>query len=215
MLQNFSDRYYTFPDVSKANSDGLIAIGGDLSPECLLSAFHQGIFPWFTEDDPILWWSPDPRFVVFPEKAKISKSLKKSSIKFETEINKDFESVISKCAEIARNDQNGTWITKEMQQAYIELHKQGYAYSFEVRHNSQLAGGLYGVLCGKMFIGESMFSLISDASKTAYKNLIEYCMKNEIKIIDCQFHTSHLESLGGEYIPRKEYLKLVQNYFSL
>ncbi|MDR2009749.1 MAG: leucyl/phenylalanyl-tRNA--protein transferase [Bacteroidales bacterium] len=196
-----------FPPVEEAEPDGLLAIGGDLSPERVLYALTLGIFPWFNENDPICWWSPDPRFVIFPEKAKISRSLKNDSKKFISKINYDFDSVIKNCSNIYREGQNGTWITKDIINCYSQLHNYGYAYSFESYYNNTLAGGLYGILLGKIFIGESMFHSKTNASKTAFLSLIEFCKEHDIKVIDCQFHTSHLESLGGEYISRKEYLE--------
>jgi len=202
-----------FPKPEFAEPDGLLAVGGDLSVERLLFAFSMGIFPWFASDNPILWWAPDPRFVIFPSKAKISKSLKKTSKQYQVKINSDFLAVISNCAEIERYDQDGTWITKEMIEAYYKLHKLGYGYSFETYFEDKLVGGLYGVLCGKVFIGESMFHKRTDASKTAFKSLIEFCIENDIKVIDCQFHTDHLEKLGGEYITRQNYMEILEKHF--
>jgi len=194
-----------FPPVDHAEEDGLLAVGGDLSPERVLYGLNIGIFPWFDECDQFLWWAPDPRFVIFPEKAKISKSLKKSYQKFEMQINKDFISVINKCSTVFRKNQDGTWITPGMKNTYTILYEYGYGMSFETYFEGKLVGGLYGVRLGQIFIGESMFSEVSDASKSAYFHLIKYCLDNDIKLIDCQFHTNHLESLGGEYISRKEY----------
>lgn len=204
-----------FPRVNNAEPDGLLAIGGDLRPERLLFAFSLGIFPWFSDADPILWWSPDPRFVIYPQKAKFSKSTQRSAKKFDIKINKNFKSVINSCSEISRKNQDGTWITQDMASAYYQLHKLGYAYSFEAYYDDILAGGLYGVLCGKIFIGESMFHNKTDASKVAFKALVIFCLTNNIQVIDCQFHTNHLERLGGEHITRNEYLNLLERYFNM
>ncbi len=202
-----------FPPPEYAEKDGLLAVGGDLRAERILFGFSLGIFPWYSNDDPILWWSPNPRYVIFPEKAKISKSNRKAATNFELKNNSDFETVIKKCAKIKRPDQQGTWITKEMKQAYIQLHKLDYAISFETYSGNMLVGGLYGVRCGQIFIGESMFHTKTNASKAAFSLLIDFCLKNQIKIIDCQFHTKHLESLGGEYITREKYQDYLERYF--
>lgn len=194
-----------FPPIDEAEEDGLLAVGGDLSPERVLYGLSIGIFPWFNECDYIMWWSPDPRFVIFPKNAKISKSLKKSYKKFDLKINTDFRAVINACAETPRDDQDGTWIVPGMINTYTILHEYGYALSFETYLDGKLVGGLYGVRIGQIFIGESMFSTESDASKSAYLELVKYCLQEDIKLIDCQFQTDHLESLGGEYISRKEY----------
>ncbi len=201
-----------FPPVDEAEPDGLLAIGGDLSPERVLYALTLGIFPWFNEDDPICWWAPDPRYVIFPEKAKVSKSLKAASKKFVSKINYDFCAVIKNCADTYRKGQPGTWITQNIIDCYTKLNNYGYAYSFESYYNDMLAGGLYGILIGKVFIGESMFHSVSNASKAAFMKLIDFCKKYDVRIIDCQFHTSHLESLGGEYISRKEYSEYLSKF---
>jgi leucyl/phenylalanyl-tRNA---protein transferase len=202
-----------FPSPEYAEKDGLLAIGGDLSPQRLLFGFSLGIFPWYSAEDPILWWSPDPRFVIFPEKAKISKSTKKDASKFNLKINTNFDKVIDQCATAKRQEQDGTWITEEMKTVYIKLHKLGLAMSFEAYYDNILVGGLYGVRCGQIFIGESMFHTKSNASKSAFMYLIDFCVKNKIKLIDCQFHTNHLKSLGGEYISREKYKKHLEEYF--
>ncbi len=194
-----------FPHVDEAEPDGLLAIGGDLSPERVLYALTQGIFPWFSDGEPILWWSPDPRFVVFPTKAKISKSLRRSCRNFTYKIDANFRSVIENCATSQRNGQDGTWITEEMKSCYTKLFELGYAMSFEAYSGDELVGGLYGVNLGGLFIGESMFHTKTDAGKAAFVLLIEYCKQNNIEIIDCQLHTNLLESLGGENISRKDY----------
>ena len=198
-----------FPDVSKASKEGLLAYGGDLSPERLLLAYKQGIFPWFDDDQPILWWSPDPRFVLFPKHLKISKSMKQlmRNTHFEVTVNKDFRSVIDNCSKIKRNGQQGTWITEDLKNAYIKLYELGVAKSVEVWQDDELAGGLYGVdLNNGMFCGESMFSKVSNASKVGF---ITFIQNTNYKIIDCQVYTNHLESLGAEEIPRDEFLSFL------
>ncbi|NLP57416.1 leucyl/phenylalanyl-tRNA--protein transferase [Lutibacter sp. B1] len=198
-----------FPPVHLANEDGLLAIGGDLSSERLILAYKSGIFPWFNQGEPIIWYSPNPRMVLFPHKLKISKSMKQIIRKndFEVTFNKNFEEVISNCKNINRKKQKGTWITNEMQQAYINLHKQGVAKSVEVWLNNELVGGLYGIDLGNVFCGESMFSKISNASKIAFIYLVQKLEKEKYQLIDCQVYNSHLESLGAEEIQREEFLK--------
>ena len=195
-----------FPDVSQASPEGLLAIGGDLSPERLLLAYKSGIFPWFDKTQPILWWSPDPRFVLFPENLKISKSMQgliKKQI-FKVSFNTCFERIINECAEIKREGQNGTWITEEMKTSYIKLHKLGYATSVEVWKDNNLVGGLYGVdLRNGIFCGESMFSKVSNASKFGF---ISFLRNTTFKLIDCQVYTDHLANLGAEEIDRRVFL---------
>jgi len=199
-----------FPDVSQASADGLLAIGGDLSVERLILAYKKGIFPWFDNEEPILWWSPDPRFVLFPKHLKVSKSMKQvlRNCDFEVTINKDFLSVIQSCSKINRNGQSGTWITDNMKEAYIKLHTLGYAKSVEVWKDDVLVGGLYGIDLGNnVFCGESMFAKESNASKVGF---ITFIQNSNYKLIDCQVYTNHLENLGAEEISRKEFL----NYLS-
>lgn len=195
-----------FPPVHYAEPDGLLAIGGDLSEARLIRAYRQGIFPWY-EGEHILWWSPDPRFVLFPSELKVSNSMRQLLKKrpFEFTINKDFESVITKCKTIPRKGQEGTWITEEVKKAYLRLHQKGLAHSAEVWKDGRLAGGLYGVLLGKVFFGESMFSLESNASKYAFINYVKVLLHQGIELIDCQVYTQHLESLGARMIPRSEF----------
>jgi leucyl/phenylalanyl-tRNA--protein transferase len=196
-----------FPDVNKANADGLLAVGGDLNPQRLVLAYKSGIFPWFDDDRLLLWWSPNPRFVLFPEKLKISKSMQKllKNNTFKVTVNKAFLEVITSCSEIKREGQNGTWITKNMIEAYAKLHELGYAKSVEVWQDTNLAGGLYGVDLGNgVFCGESMFTKESNASKLALITLIK---SNNYKLIDCQVYTKHLDSLGAEEINRDAFLK--------
>jgi len=195
-----------FPDVSKASQEGLLAIGGDLSPERLLLAYQSGIFPWFDNDDPILWWSPDPRFVLFPEKLKVSKSMKQTlqNCDYTITINKVFNQVIQQCSKIIRDGQSGTWITNSMTEAYTKLHELGYAKSVEVWREDTLVAGLYGIDLGTgVFCGESMFTLESNASKVGF---ITFIKNSDYKLIDCQVYTSHLESLGAEDISREIFL---------
>lgn len=207
---HFLSQKIEFPDVSEATTEGLLAVGGDLSSERLIHAYTHGIFPWYDADDPILWWSPDPRFVLFPKDLKISKSMKQILNKgqFKVTYNKAFVEVINNCAQAKREGQRGTWITDEMIDAYIKLHELGYAKSVEVWKNMTLVGGLYGIdLKNKVFCGESMFAKESNASKVAFINLVKY---GDYKLIDCQLHTKHLESLGATHIPRTEFLKFLK-----
>ena len=200
-----------FPPVENANSEGLLAVGGDLSTERLLLAYQSGIFPWFNEDAMILWWSPDPRMVLFPNKIKISKSMKRlmKSNKFRLTTNTCFEVVLENCSNIKRVGQDGTWITDEMKKAYLKLHQKGFAKSYEVWENDILVGGLYGMDMGHVFCGESMFSKTSNASKFAFIKLAQEFQEKGV-LIDCQLHTKHLETLGAEEIPRKEFIKILQ-----
>ncbi|TMU55413.1 leucyl/phenylalanyl-tRNA--protein transferase [Flagellimonas algicola] len=197
-----------FPPVEMASADGLLAVGGDLSPERLLLAYKNGIFPWFNEDALILWWSPDPRMVLFPQKVKVSKSMRRvmRSQQFTLTQNQCFEQVLDCCAQVERKDQEGTWITPNMKSAYMELFQRGIARSLEVWQENTLVGGLYGVDLGHVFCGESMFSLTSNASKFAFVKLAEDCLAKNYKLIDCQVHTPHLESLGAELISRSDFM---------
>ncbi len=207
----FLNKTISFPPVHKAGEDGLLAIGGDLSIERLLLAYKSGIFPWYNANEPILWWCPDPRFVLFPEKLKVSKSMRPvlQNGKFRFTINKAFETVIQNCKTIARKDQQGTWIQPEVQKAYTELHSLGFAHSAETWLNGELAGGLYGIRIGNIFFGESMFSKISNASKFAFINYVGQLQKENVQLIDCQVYTEHLESLGAEMIARKKFIELL------
>jgi leucyl/phenylalanyl-tRNA--protein transferase len=205
------DKELIFPPADLAEPDGLLAIGGDLSTERLLLSYQNGIFPWFEGNVP-LWWSPDPRFVLFPSELKVSKSMHQllKRNEFEFTVDKAFDDVIINCKNILRHGQRGTWITQEMIDAYVELFRQGYAHSAEVWKYGELAGGLYGVKLGKIFFGESMFSKYSNASKYAFIRYIEILQKEGIELIDCQVHTQHLENLGAKMIPRKEFLELIR-----
>lgn len=201
-----------FPPVENANVEGLLAVGGDLSPERLLLAYQNGIFPWFDNDSIILWWSPDPRMVLFPNEIKVSKSMKKviRNKQFRLTKNTCFEKVLEYCSSVPREGQDGTWITEAMITAYIKLHKNGIAQSYEVWEEDKLVGGLYGVDLGHVFCGESMFSLTSNASKFAFIKLAEELSLNEYKVIDCQLHTDHLASMGAKEIARKDFMAILK-----
>ncbi len=201
-----------FPDPSQACEEGIVAYGGDLSVNRIMRGYSQGIFPWFNEDDPILWWSPNPRFVLKIDDLKISKSLKKTINKniFEIKYNTNFREVIHQCAKAKRPDQEGTWITNEMIEAYCEIHQAGFAHSFETYFEEQLVGGGYGVVIGDIFCGESMFALKSDASKVAFVALVNRLKNNGFRLIDSQIHTDYLASFGAKDIPRDEYLIMVK-----
>lgn len=201
-----------FPPAELADPDGLLAIGGDLSRARLLQAYRSGIFPWY-ENKYILWWCPDPRFVLFPPELKISSSMKQLLKKqsFEFSVNTDFNAVISQCKAISRRGQDGTWITEEMRNAYNDLHFAGYAHSAEVRLNGELVGGLYGIRLGKIFYGESMFSRYSNASKYAFIQYVQLLQSEGVELIDCQVYTAHLETLGARMIPRKEFLEKINS----
>ena len=198
-----------FPPAITASPEGVLAIGGDLSVDRLLLAYQSGIFPWYNEREPIVWYSPDPRMVLFPDKLKVSKSMRQLINKdiFKVTFNTNFNEIIANCKTINRNDQLGTWITDEMQKAYTKLHQLGFAKSVEVWLNNEIVGGLYGIDLGSVFCGESMFSKIPNTSKIAFIYLIEKLKKENYKLIDCQVYTEHLASLGAEEISRTEFLK--------
>ena len=201
---------YVFPDIDQASPEGLLAVGGDLEPATLLEAYSKGIFPWFSQYDPILWWSLDPRMVLFTNEIHLSKSLKRviRSGKFSVSFDNQFESVIKNCSR-SENEDDERWITDEMIEAYIRLHKLGFAHSVEVSMNDRLVGGLYGVSLGRMFFGESMFFRVPDASKVALIALTEKLMSFEINVIDCQQETDHMRRMGARPIPRSEFKKLL------
>ncbi|MCG8701134.1 MAG: leucyl/phenylalanyl-tRNA--protein transferase [Bacteroidales bacterium] len=202
---------FEFPDPNKANDDGLVAIGGDLTPGYLLSAYAQGVFPWFSDGDPIMWWSPNPRMLLKPADFRLSKSLRLLIQKniFEVKYDTNFEAVIENCAQKPRKGQDGTWITGEMKEAYLELHRLGYVHSVETYHEGDLVGGLYGVSLGKAFFGESMFFKKSNASKVAFYHLVQIAQKLGFHFIDAQQSTSHLASLGAINVDRKDFLNMV------
>ncbi|MEL6133379.1 MAG: leucyl/phenylalanyl-tRNA--protein transferase [Bacteroidota bacterium] len=198
-----------FPSPQLAEPDGLLAIGGDLSVKRLVRGYAMGIFPWYNEDEPILWWSPDPRFVLYPDQLKVSKSMKQVLRKdtFQITYDQDFSQVIRNCRQIPRPGQDGTWITPEMLAAYEALHKEGLAHSVEVWQDKKLVGGLYGVSLGKCFFGESMFSKASNASKAGFITLVQDLIKKDFQLIDCQIYTAHLASLGAVSISRLTFLE--------
>lgn len=202
-----------FPPVSKANADGILAVGGDLSPERLLLAYKSGIFPWFNEDEPIFWWSPNPRMVLFLDELIISKSMRNILNRnvFTVSFNRNFRDVISNCKKIKRNGQNGTWITNDMIEAYCKLHELGIAKSVEVWQNGELVGGLYGIDLGHVFCGESMFSKVSNTSKVAFIALVNQLKKDNYKLLDCQVYNEHLESLGCREIERDDFMKILKS----
>ena len=204
-------RTVAFPDPALADPDGLLAIGGDLSPERLLAAYAEGIFPWYDDRSPILWWSPDPRLVLDPGELHVSRSLARTIRRGAYRVTADraFEAVIRRCAETARAGQRGTWITEEMRAAYVELHRLGFAHSFEAWEGERLAGGLYGVSLGAAFFGESMFADARDASKVAFVRAVEWLAARGVGLVDCQVRTEHLVSLGAKEIPRARFLERV------
>lgn len=203
----------SFPRPDLANDQGVLAVGGDLSARRLILAYSQGIFPWYNPEDPILWWCPDPRFVLFPDDLKIAKSMRSyfNQGKLGWSIDQDFATVITHCQKNKRKGQNfETWITDEMKEAYIELHELGYAHSVEVWQDGELVGGLYGVALGKIFFGESMFSTITNASKFGFISLVQVLKEKGFEMIDCQQKTNYLESLGANGIPREQFLNVLE-----
>jgi len=208
-----SDTSLAFPDVSLAlrEPDGLLAVGGDLAPDRILAGYRKGIFPWYGDDQPILWWSPDPRTVLFPTRFKVSRSLRKTLRKgrFRVTMDRAFEDVILGCA-APRRAASGTWITREMAAAYTALHNRGYAHSMECWLDERLVGGIYGVAIGKIFFGESMFSRVTDASKVAFAFLARQLSAWGFVLIDCQVHSPHLASLGAEQISRREFVDYLE-----
>jgi len=201
-----------FPPPHLASKDGLLAVGGDLSQKRLLLAYRMGIFPWFSNNEPILWWSPDPRLVLYPHEIKISKTLKKIIKKevFKVTMDLAFNEVINQCAQIRLKKNQGTWIIEDIIEAYCRLHESGFAHSVEVWRQGELAGGLYGVSLGKCFFGESMFTRINNASNIALVKLVEYLKKLSFDLIDCQVTTGHLIRFGAREIPRKLFLEQLE-----
>lgn len=197
-----------FPHPELADEEGILAFGGDLSPERLSLAYTYGIFPWYNEENPIIWWSPPLRFVLFPDDLKISKTMRKvlRDRQFTFTLNQDFSNVIRACKEVYRPGQQGTWITDEMEKAYNILHQKGLAQSVEVWQDNELVGGLYGVVVGNVFCGESMFAKVSNASKAGFITLVKSA---RFKLFDCQIYTSHLASLGAKHIPRADFLRFL------
>jgi leucyl/phenylalanyl-tRNA---protein transferase len=209
----FLTRELFFPPVSETNQNGILAFGGDLSPERLILAYKSGIFPWFNIDEPIIWWAPNPRMVLFLEELVISKSMRNIINRkgFNVTFNQNFREVISNCQKIKRKDENGTWITNDMINAYCKLHDLGIAKSVEVWKNQELVGGLYGVDLGHVFCGESMFSKVSNASKFAFINLVNDLKSKNYQLLDCQVHNDHLKSLGCREIDRIDFMKILNN----
>jgi leucyl/phenylalanyl-tRNA--protein transferase len=202
-----------FPNVEEANEMGVLAMGGDLTPERLLLAYKNGIFPWFEDNDPILWWSPNPRMVLFLDEFVVSKSMRNIINRnvFKVTFNQDFKNVITHCSQVKRNGQNGTWISDEMIDAYCNLHEIGIAKSIEVWQNNELVGGLYGIDLGHVFCGESMFSKVSNASKMAFIALVNYLKENHYKLLDCQVYNEHLDSLGCVEIARDDFMSILKS----
>jgi leucyl/phenylalanyl-tRNA--protein transferase len=202
-----------FPDPRSAPDEGLLAYGGDLSSSRILTAYKQGIFPWYSQGDPILWWSPNPRLILYPHNFKVKKSFRRvlRSGKFSVTFDQRFSDVIRYCATVPRDGQNSTWIVPEMEEAYIRLHEEGFAHSVEVYKEGKLVGGLYGISLGKAFFGESMFSLVPDASKVAFKALSDVLGRRGYDFIDCQMKTDHMISLGAEVVEREVFLDMLEN----
>jgi len=203
-----------FPPVELTDEEGLLAIGGDLGTKRLLLAYRSGIFPWYNESEPICWWSPDPRFVLFSDELVISKSMQQmiKRKQFTFTVNTRFEEVIANCKSISRKGQDGTWISPAVQKAFTRLHHEGHAHSAEAWLDGQLVGGLYGIRMGSVFFGESMFSKIPNASKFAFIRYVSALQKDQVNLIDCQVYTAHLESLGARMIPRVEFIQRLQRY---
>ncbi|MDD3329006.1 MAG: leucyl/phenylalanyl-tRNA--protein transferase [Zoogloea sp.] len=201
-----------FPPTSRATRrpNGLLAAGGALTPDWLLAAYRRGIFPWFNDGEPILWWSPDPRMVVFPDQVRITRSLRKTlrNSAYEVRLDHDFAAVIRACAE-PRDPGGGTWITPAIQAAYLRMHELGYAHCVETWIDGELAGGLYGIAIGRAFYGESMFSRRTDASKIAFAHLTRFLLQHDFRVLDCQMTTQHLNSLGGREIPREAFVRML------
>ncbi|KFF06886.1 leucyl/phenylalanyl-tRNA--protein transferase [Flavobacterium reichenbachii] len=202
-----------FPPVSESDEEGILAIGGDLSSERLKLAYNSGVFPWFNEGEPILWWAPDPRMVLFLDELVVSKSMRNilNRNQFKVTFNQDFAAVMSNCQKIKRDGQNGTWISNQMIDAYCKLHEEGIAKSVEVWQDDVLVGGLYGIDLGHVFCGESMFSKVSNASKTAFISLVNHLKKDNYKLLDCQVYNPHLESLGCREIDRVEFMSILKS----
>ncbi|HMV24305.1 MAG TPA: leucyl/phenylalanyl-tRNA--protein transferase [Saprospiraceae bacterium] len=207
-----NDNDVRFPPLEYAMPDGLLAIGGDLSVKRLLGAYKCGIFPWYNATEPIMWWSPDPRLVLFPDKLHVAKSMRTyfNNNTFQLSYNHAFEEVMTACGEISRKNQDGTWIHQDLVDAYVRLHKAGFAHSVEVWKNSRLVGGLYGIAIGKVFFGESMFAHLPNASKFGFISLVKKLAQLNFKLIDCQQETPHLKSLGAELLDRNVFVQILQ-----
>ncbi len=203
---------FLFPPVESSSEEGIVAMGGNLSPGMLLSAYRQGIFPWYSAGEPVLWWSPNPRMVLFPKNLHVSKSMLRTFKRnhFTYSLDHDFESVMRSCGSVKRKGQDATWISEEMIEGYTLLHRLGYAHSVEVRRDGILVGGLYGLSLGSIFFGESMFQTVADASKAGYILLVRALEQNNFSLVDCQVYTEHLASLGAETIERNVYMDLLR-----
>ncbi|MEN8304659.1 MAG: leucyl/phenylalanyl-tRNA--protein transferase [Campylobacterota bacterium] len=210
MIPQINKHELNFPHPNSANKDGIVAWGGDLTPLRLIKAYQNGIFPWYMKGEPILWWSPDPRLIMELDDFKLSRSLKKSMKKFEYRFDYNFSDVIRKCGLVPRANQNGTWIQEDIIEAYESLHRMGVAHSIESYQDNQLVGGLYGIVIGKVFCGESMFADVSDASKSAYAVLVKHLKEWGYEFIDCQVPTDHLKSLGAKEVTREYFLKRLE-----
>lgn len=213
----FSEDKFYFPSLSNADEEGLLVVGGRVTPQRVLEAYPKGIFPWYNEDEVPLWWSPNPRFVLFPEELHISRSMHKllKHPPFEFRIDTAFKKVIDACATVPRTGQNGTWITPKMKAVYTTLYQGGFAHSAEAWKDDELVGGVYGIKIGNVFFGESMFSKESNASKFAFINFVQHLQKTGVKLIDCQVHTLHVETLGAKLIPREYFVHLLQQFCSI
>ncbi len=211
MIPRVSQYSYIFPNPRDASKEGLVAWGGDLNPNRILSAYRQGIFPWYNETDPLLWWSPDPRLVLFFDDLKISKSLNRNLKKYEVRFNTNFAEVIRKCRDVRLLQDENTWILEEVIEKYIEIHEMGFALSAETYYEGELIGGLYGILMGGVFCGESMFALKSDASKVALVRTAQKLQSEGYDFIDCQVPSEHLKSMGAREIGRDEFLDLLES----
>jgi len=209
----FLSKELYFPPVEEASYEGILAIGGDLSIERLLLAYHNGIFPWFNEDEPVLWWAPHERMVVVPSIYKISKSIRNllNQNKFRITFNQNFSDVITGCQQVDRVNQYGTWISKDIIESYTKLHEMGIAKSVEVWQNNELVGGLYGLDLGHIFCGESMFSKVPNASKIAFVTLIQHLKENNYQLLDCQVHNDHLEKLGAFEVSRETFMRVLKS----
>ena len=213
-IYQLDSNYPWFPNPAEAEANGILAVGGDLSATRLLTAYRYGIFPWYSEGEPIIWWSPDPRFVLFPADLKVSRSMRPyfNQKKFDCSFDQDFEAVMRACQTTARRGQSGTWITEDMIRAYVHLHELGFAHSVEVWQENELVGGLYGLALGKVFFGESMFAKASNASKFGFISLVRFLHKKGFELVDCQQQTTHLASLGAKAISRKKFMTLLNDY---
>jgi leucyl/phenylalanyl-tRNA--protein transferase len=209
----FSEKNFSFPPLEKANEEGLLLIGGRVTPQRVIEAYPKGIFPWYSEDEVPLWWSPDPRFVLFPDELHISRSMQKvfRRNKFVFRTDTAFEQVIAACASAPRAGQDGTWITAEMKEVYTRLHHTGFAHSAEAWKDDQLVGGMYGIKIGKVFFGESMFSRETNASKFAFISYVQHLQKSGVQLVDSQVYTPHVESLGARLISREAFVKLLKD----